>query len=200
MPIRRKVIIGTSTRNLLRKHENDELTYNNIGMSLTPAGTPTPEGRWHTFEDSRVVGHGRDAFVAVGYALMHWQLNENAGFFVQSKGGVVREGESVGIGLPIWFMGVTAVCRVVRVVSEADRIGFAYGTLPGHPETGEESFIVELKADGSVVMNIRAISRPAALFTKLAGPFGTRVQRRAAKRYLDAAQRIGEAADKTTKA
>ena len=37
---------------------------------------------------------------------------------------------------------VTAPCRVVYVVDEPDRRGFAYGTLTGHPESGEELFTV----------------------------------------------------------
>ena len=33
---------------------------------------------------------------------------------------------------------VRAPCRVVYVVDEPDRRGFAYGTLPGHPEIDGE--------------------------------------------------------------
>lgn len=193
MPIRRKMILGTSTRNLRSAHRNDDLTYENIGMSLAPADAPPPEGRWHTMNESRVVGHGRAVFDAVGYALMHWQLHEGAGFFVASPGGVVRKEETIGIGLPIWVMGVTAVCRVVAIVDGPNRIGFAYGTLPGHPEQGEESFVVELRDDDSVVFTIRAISRPAAWFTRLAGPIASSVQRRATKRYLAAADKAAKA-------
>ena len=40
--------------------------------------------------------------------------------------------------------------RVVYVIDEPLRKGFAYGTLPGHPETGEEAFIVEYRDDDSV--------------------------------------------------
>ena len=34
-----------------------------------------------------------------------------------------------------------APCRVVYVIDEPDIRGFAYGTLPGHPESGEERFV-----------------------------------------------------------
>ncbi|HEV8560641.1 MAG TPA: DUF1990 family protein [Actinophytocola sp.] len=40
--------------------------------------------------------------------------------------------------------------RVVHVVEEEHRRGFAYGTLPGHPECGEEAFLLERHADGTV--------------------------------------------------
>ncbi|GAA4732513.1 hypothetical protein GCM10023350_14890 [Nocardioides endophyticus] len=39
-------------------------------------------------------------------------------------------------------------CRVVYVVDEPERAGFAYGTLPGHPETGEELFLLSRLGDG----------------------------------------------------
>lgn len=51
--------------------------------------------------------------------------------------------------------------EVVDVVDEPDRQGFAYGTLPGHPESGEEAFVVERRDDGSVWLRIRAFSRPS---------------------------------------
>jgi uncharacterized protein (UPF0548 family) len=42
------------------------------------------------------------------------------------------------------------------------RRGFAYGTLPGHPLSGEELFVVERRDDDSVWLTIRSISRPSA--------------------------------------
>jgi uncharacterized protein (UPF0548 family) len=47
----------------------------------------------------------------------------------------------------ILSLGVAAIrlrapCRIVYVIDEPDRRGFAYGTLPGHPERGEEAFII----------------------------------------------------------
>lgn len=65
--------------------------------------------------------------------------------------------------LTIKFAGVavTAPVRVVYVVDEPDRQGFAYGTLEGHPEHGEEAFVVERTADGSVWLTITAFSRPS---------------------------------------
>ena len=51
--------------------------------------------------------------------------------------------------------------RVIYVVNEPRKVGFAYGTLPGHPEDGEESWMVEQRDDGSVWITVRAFSRPA---------------------------------------
>ena len=62
--------------------------------------------------------------------------------------------------VPLWPPAVPV--RVVYVVDEPLRKGFAYGTLPGHPETGEEAFIVEYRDDDSVWLTIRAFSRPSS--------------------------------------
>ncbi|GHH40792.1 uncharacterized protein (UPF0548 family) [Streptomyces candidus] len=56
-------------------------------------------------------------------------------------------------------------------MDEERRAGFGYGTLPGHPECGEEVFLVETdQADGSVWLTVRAFSRPVAWYARAAGP------------------------------
>ena len=72
---------------------------------------------------------------------------------------------------------IVAPTRVVYVIDEPDRRGFAYGTLPGHPESGEEVFIVERQA-GSTSVEVRAFSRPGRWFTRLGAPVARRIQRR----------------------
>jgi uncharacterized protein (UPF0548 family) len=62
----------------------------------------------------------------------------------------------LGVGL-----GISFPVRVIYVVDEPRRRGFAYGTLPGHAEDGEESWMVEHRDDDSVWITIRVFSRPA---------------------------------------
>jgi uncharacterized protein (UPF0548 family) len=73
----------------------------------------------------------------------------------------IAPGDTALLTIPFWIFGVRAPCRVIYVVDEPNRKGFAYGTLPGHPESGEEAFIVDQTEDGSVWLTIRAFSRPA---------------------------------------
>ena len=73
----------------------------------------------------------------------------------------VVPGVSARLSIPLGPIRVGAPCRVVYVVDEKNRKGFAYGTLPGHPESGEEAFIVEKTDDGSVWLTIRSFSRPS---------------------------------------
>lgn len=77
---------------------------------------------------------------------------------------MVAAGDSVWLRIPVGPFSVKAPARVVYVINEAKRRGFAYGTLAGHPESGEESFIVELADDGSVWLTIRSFSRPSRWF------------------------------------
>ena len=90
----------------------------------------------------------------------------------------------MAFALPFFGSWVTGACRITRVVDTETTFGFAYGTLPHHPEQGEEAFLVHRRDDGSVVFEIVAFSRPATLPTRLIGPLGRRLQRRSIERYL----------------
>jgi uncharacterized protein (UPF0548 family) len=90
------------------------------------------------------------------------------------------------LGLGVAAIRIGAPCRVVYVIDEPGRRGFAYGTLPGHPESGEEAFIVSRREDATVAFTITAFSRPASSLAKAAGPLGRAVQRHITNRYLRA--------------
>lgn len=72
---------------------------------------------------------------------------------------LLRPGDTVILRIPLYPSKMPA--RVVYVIDEPLRKGFAYGTLPGHPERGEEAFVVEYRDDDSVWLTLRAFSRPA---------------------------------------
>lgn len=86
---------------------------------------------------------------------------------------------------------VKAPVRVVYVIDEPTRVGFAYGTMAGHPESGEESFIVDKRDDDSVWLSIRAFSRPSTWKYRLVWPFLRLQQNRYTKLYLKALHPVG---------
>lgn len=96
----------------------------------------------------------------------------------------IAPGDTAQLTIPFLFFGVSAPCRVIYVIDEPTRKGFAYGTLPGHPESGEESFIVEQTEDGSVWLTIRAFSRPAAWQWWVVYPFLRLAQAHFTRRYF----------------
>ena len=95
-------------------------------------------------------------------------------------------GQTVLLVIPFGPFGVRSPARVVYIVDEPRRKGFAYGTLPGHPESGEEAFVVEHRDDDSVWITIRAFSRPSSLFWLLVSPVLRVVQEFYTRRYLSA--------------
>lgn len=88
--------------------------------------------------------------------------------------------------LGIAGLGLVIPCRVVYEIAEERRTGFAYGTLPGHPERGEESFVIELLDDDLVRVHIIAFSQPARWFTRMAEPIARQAQALMTDRYARA--------------
>lgn len=155
-------------------------TYLELGASLGAL----PDGYDH-LTLSRVLGHGRELFDAASHRLMTWDMHAGAGLTVTATDDDVRRDGLVLLGVRVGLVTVKAPCRVVRVVDEPDRRGFAYGTLVGHPERGEEAFVVRI-VDDEVSATVTAFSRPARLAARLAGPLGRMVQVDMARAYLDA--------------
>jgi uncharacterized protein (UPF0548 family) len=74
----------------------------------------------------------------------------------------------------------------VMVIAEPNRSGFVYGTLAGHPEEGEASFIVTHEADDSVWLTVRSFSRPASALYRIGSPVVRLMQNRMTQKYLRA--------------
>jgi uncharacterized protein (UPF0548 family) len=86
----------------------------------------------------------------------------------------------------LWFLNA---CRVVYLIDEERRFGFAYGTLADHAERGEERFLVEWREDDSVWYDVLAFSRPGHWLTWLGFPVVRRLQKRFAAGSLAAMAR-----------
>jgi uncharacterized protein (UPF0548 family) len=163
-------------------YETAELTYPEVGATRDAV---LPAGYHHVVRDV-AVGRGPDVFRRAADRLLGWELHRAAGFRVVSAADRAVPG-AVAV---LRFAGLTIPCRVIYVVDEPQTRGFAYGTLPGHPERGEEVFLVTMTDDGEVRFGVRAFSRPRSLLARVGGPFGRLVQRYATGRYLRAARRV----------
>jgi uncharacterized protein (UPF0548 family) len=147
-----------------------------------PAAVPSG---FHRLRADRTIGGGDDVFRRARAGLQAWAAHRGAGVEVVPADVAPAAGLDVAVvtrRLGLWAL---AACRVVDVVDEADRWGFTYATLPGHPVDGYESFVVTLDDDG-VRFRIDAVSRPADLLMRLGGPVPSFLQRRMAIGYLDA--------------
>lgn len=154
----------------------------------------TPAG-YRRFAGAAVVGAGHEDLRRLGAAVLDWRMQRASGIRVLAAGddtdaGPAEEDIEVRLSIRIATLAgaevrTLAPARVVRVLDEPTRIGFVYGTLPGHPERGEEAFLVESRPDGAVLARIIALSRPAMPYA-LAAPVLLRLQRRYTARYLRA--------------
>jgi uncharacterized protein (UPF0548 family) len=142
---------------------------------------------YHHLEQQVTVGSGRERYQALVDELMSWQLHARSGLAMQVSDDRVRQGSVLVATLDLGPFRVRTRCRVVYLIDEDRRTGFAYGTLPGHPERGEERFLVELTDDDRVVFGLRAFSLNAGLLARLGGPVSRRVQAMVNRRYLAAA-------------
>ena len=93
-----------------------------------------------------------------------------------------------------WAPAVTRLDRIQAVNVTGRRLtgpeqGFGYGTLPGHPESGEECFLVRLTPEGDVVYEILVFFRLASPMARLGGPVSLLLQRAATGRYVAAIRR-----------
>jgi uncharacterized protein (UPF0548 family) len=114
---------------------------------------------------------------------MGWAVQRRAGIRVSASSAVAEPGAVAVLRLGLGPLALRAPVRVVHVVDEPGRRGFAYGTLRGHPESGEELFVLEQAADGEVTLRITAFSRPRSWLARASGPAGRLVQRWITRRY-----------------
>lgn len=154
------------------------LTYAEVGAT---AGV-LPSGYRH-IRRTAAVGEGRSCFENAADRLMHWGVQRGAGLRIQTSSEVAEVGALVRIRLG----PVPAYGRVVYTVDEPNRRGFAYGTLRGHPESGEELFAVRYD-EGRVYVDVVAFSRPATWWSRLGAIPASGVQRLITNRYLKALQ------------
>lgn len=161
----------------LRSQVHKTFTYAAIGATAT---TP-PEG--FAIDHTRVhLGGGATDFAAARRALQSWEQFRLGWVEAWPSTTPLQTGETVAVmgrAIGLWWLNS---CRIVYVVDETgpiDRFGFAYGTLPGHVERGEERFLIEWDhRDNSVWYDILAFSRPHHILTKLGYPLVRRKQKR----------------------
>jgi uncharacterized protein (UPF0548 family) len=170
---------------VLKGLAGQKLTYDEVGATKN---TMLPSGYRHD-RRSVSVGHGADDFRRAHDAIRHWEAHGAAGAIVWPADPSLVVGTATVVALRLGPGFVLAPCRIVYLTDEADRFGFAYGTLPGHPEQGEEAFHVQRSPRGEVTFGIIAFSRPADLLGRIGRPVARAVQNRVIAAYLEGVRR-----------
>lgn len=161
--------------------ESAPFTYPEVGATRATF----PPG-YHRFAHRRPLGHGRDLFDRAATHILGFGIQKGSGVFERADTETALAGTELTVRIGLGPIGIVAPCRVVYVLDEPDRRGFAYGTLPGHPEVGEELFAVEYDpTDDTVYGLVTAFSRPGTWYARLGGPVVRLIQRWFAHRYLN---------------
>ena len=165
--------------NLEAQLREAKLTYDQVGStsSVLPVG-------YHHLNRRMNIGIGTAQFGNAAQALLGWQMHLNSRLQVATSSLKVETDAVVMLRFRAGPVILNAPCRVVYVIDEPNRQGFAYGTLPGHPESGEEAFVIKRADDETINFIITAFSRPASGLAKLAGPLGRLAQGQMTYRYL----------------
>ncbi len=164
-----------------------ELTYSPHGGSLDLEPERVPAG-FRVFRHEAVIGSGAERWAVASAEVLEWGMQRGAGIRVSTPRVVV--GDDVTLTIPLLgVVPVTARTRVLAIVDEPSRRGFVYGTLPGHPERGEEAFLVTIDDTGVVRAAVQGFSRPAPGIWMLGAPVLRLVQAIYTRRYLRALAR-----------
>ncbi len=158
-----------------------ELTYDHVGSTLHPERFP---GRAPRKVRRNLTGLGDHTFITAADGLRAWVPQRHLGAGIHPPLAAVAVGETLLVILALGPVEVTAPNRVVWVLDELDRFGFAYGTLPGHPASGEEAFMVERVDHGRLDLSVTVDATPATPAGRALAPLVAQVQRQAVNRYL----------------
>ncbi len=143
-----------------------------------------PPGYHHDQWEADLGEFGQGQFDRLAGELAGWLVQRRSGITI-FPGEPARPGLTFALSFRLPAGYVTAAGRVVYVTAEPDRRGFAYGTLPAHPERGEEAFHL-VRRGPSLVFQVRAFSRPAHPLARLGAPVSRMLQLRMNRAYLAA--------------
>jgi uncharacterized protein (UPF0548 family) len=159
-----------------------DLPFSYTGVGATR--TSPPPG--YNIDHNRIrLGAGQEVFERAVAALRGWEMFNIGWVRLCWPETPLTVGATFGVVIRHFGFCSLNTARIVYMIDESDptrRYGFAYGTLPGHAERGEERFMVEWRADGdSVWYDLFAFSRPNQALTWLGYPLARVLQKRFAR-------------------
>lgn len=164
--------VDSKVRRILERQKTSAFSYEGVGRTRTllPSGEVNRE--------QFLLGEGSLVFLRAKTAIQEWRMFEVSWVRLYHENVPLKPGNTVAILAGIFVIWIVNVCRVVYVIDEPRRYGFAYGTLAEHAEAGEERFLVEWRDDNRVWYEVLAFSREKQLLARLASPIARRLQRK----------------------
>jgi uncharacterized protein (UPF0548 family) len=151
-------------------------SYSEVGASR---GTP-PAG--YNVDHNRIqLGSGAETFQRAVAALQRWEMF-NIGWVRLCWPETPVIGAVFGVvirHMGFWSLNSSRIVYLLEEDGPIQRVGFAYGTLPGHAERGEERFSVEWRHDDDTVWyDLFAFSLPRHPLVWAGYPLARVLQRR----------------------
>ncbi len=125
------------------------------------------------------------AFDAEGNPLVASRLEADQRFDADGTP-YVSAGTSIRLHGRVKGMSVDGELRVILMIEEPRRVGFALGTVSDSVVSGEELFVLEWRDNDEVWFTVRAFDRPTALLYRLLPPLLRRRRRELFGGYLRA--------------
>lgn len=180
-------------RSYLEARSNDAFTYATVGCTREQ---PRSRHGWNIDHERVLLGYGEEVFRQARAAIESWRMFPREVAEVYWPDVPIAAGSAVGV--LYWAaparMWLLCPARIIFVIDgprnggprndgtgseTVEQFGFAYGTLPGHPERGEERFLIEWnRADDSVWYDLTAVSQPAHWLARLGYPYARYEQAR----------------------
>jgi uncharacterized protein (UPF0548 family) len=165
-------------RRFLASQRDFPFTYPEVGATrgVAPAG--------YNVDHNRIrLGNGPETFERAVAALRCWDMFNIGWVRLCWPDTPIVEGATVGVLIRLFGLWSLNAARIVYVLDEAGpplrRYGFAYGTLPGHTERGEERFMVEWRHDDDTVWyDLLAFSQPRHVLARAGYLLAHMLQRR----------------------
>ncbi|WP_129789946.1 DUF1990 family protein [Promicromonospora panici] len=162
-----------------------------VGGTTPAAERWLPPDGWRAYEHTVRLGSGTDLWDVASSAVLSWGIKTRSGFTVDpplEAGRTAQQGERYWLVARIGPTRVREPVEIVATVATHDRAALAYGTLEGHPVSGEEAFIVHRDDDGNVSLTLRSLTRAGRGPWRGLFPLILIAQRVYRRRYLRALQ------------
>jgi len=152
-------------------------TYSEVGATN---GDPPSD---FTIDHNRIqLGTGGETYHRAIEALRQWRQFDLGWVAIVPENVPLELGATVAVKARAFGSWSLSAARIVYLINEERRFGFAYGTLPDHVECGEERFLIEWnEEDNTVWYDILAFSKPRHPLVRLSFPLARMLQKRFAR-------------------
>ena len=170
----------TQIKQFLKTESELDYSYQEVGASQAEQVQ-----NYDNDHSSIYLGRGEALWSLAKTILDNWQQFPKNWTKILPAQAPLEVNQNVAVLFRMWGLWFTNSARIVYVLKEENRYGFAYGTLPGHVEKGEECFWIERAANGAIYYHIKAFSKPRFWLAKLGYPIARMYQRKFVRESLN---------------